>query len=250
MDDPGAGHPAARAMVRPPEPSEDNLSGARLTASLSEGLPVSAAHPVQADWAQLAAAPTLLLTPVDPVDTDAASTSRIATPPATALEEQPWFRTGTTVAPPSMRPTGESMAPSPMRKPPNPRVLKAVACVIATCIFIVAIAGLKLLYQRISAPSAAPRPSEETTARTVLATANLGKATGSGPESAPLAEQPTSASESNVPSAPPTAATETGLARRARPVRPSPTPARGTSRTTTRRAPATKKTTRATHQAG
>jgi hypothetical protein len=101
---------------------------------------------VASAWGEFATAPTLLLTPPGgPEPDDAASTSRIATPSAPPLEHQPWYRTGTTMPPPSMRPPAES-APA-IRNAPSPRVLKIVAGVIGGCLFIVAIAGAKILYK-------------------------------------------------------------------------------------------------------
>src|SRR5690349_7131746 len=154
MSDSGAGRPAARAIAPPADPSHGgDLSGPRLATARSEAPTTTPGRPIATDWA-MATAPTLLLKPVDGESDDAASTSRIPTvppmtddtastsriptsPPTAGLEEQPWFKTGTTMPPPSIRPPGESMMPAP-RKPPNPRVLKIVYGVIAACLFIVA----------------------------------------------------------------------------------------------------------------
>ena len=115
MGERGAGRPAARAIVPPTQPSDSAISGAKLTAHRSEGVPTGSARPIDGDWANLATAPTLLLKPIAGADTDdSASTSRIATPPAMSVEGQPWFMPGTTVPPPMMRPMAGSLAPPPV----------------------------------------------------------------------------------------------------------------------------------------
>jgi cytoskeletal protein RodZ len=169
---------------------------------------------------------------------DTASTSRIPTsPPMAGLEEQPWFKTGTTMPPPSMRPSGESMMPAP-RKPPNPRVLKIVFGVIAGCLFIVAIAGVKLVYKRVTAPPAPAATAETSAPKTALAEPTKTPSS----ENAPAASPPPSAPEP-APAAAPVAATAESAQRAA--VR-STTP-RAPAKTTTRRAPAPKKPVRGTH---
>jgi hypothetical protein len=176
-------------------------------------------------------------------EADAASTSRIATPAPSRLEEQPWFKTGTTVAPPSMRPMGESLAPAPVRKPPNPRVYKIVGGVIAACLFIVAVAGFKLIYRRLHAPATAQAPSGESTPRPGLATSELAGTPPSAPEGTRPADQAQEAPESALPGGAPTApGTPPEAAPRTTPVRSSPSPARVTPRTTPRHAPVPKKT--------
>ena len=248
MADSGAGHPAARALVPPSDLSDGDSSGARLAAPRSEGPPPSATHPNESDWMRLATAPTLLLTPAGHPDDDAASTSRIATPPAMAVEDQPWFRTGTTVAPPSMRPMGASVVPPPVRKAPSPRVLKLVAGVIALCVFIVAVAGLKVAYKRLHSPTAVLTPAQGSTLPAPPLTADTARAAPSPPSAlvaAVLAEPAQTASEPAAQGiAPPTSATKPEP-RRTPSVRTSPT--RTTTKTTTRRAPAPKKTGRGTH---
>jgi hypothetical protein len=245
MADSGAGRPAARAIVPPPDPSHSNISGARLAAPRSEPLPASAAHPNDSDWMHLATAPTLLLTPTDRGDDDTASTSRIATAPPMAVEHQPWFRTGTTVAPPSMRPMGESRAPAPLRDLPNPRVLKLVAGVLAVCVFIVAVAGLKIVYKRLHAPAAAPTLAEGSTLVAPPVTADLARAAPSPPVGTAIAELPRMTPEPAVPIAAPIAPATKADAHRTPSVRTSPP--RTTTKTTTRRSPAPKKTGRGTH---
>jgi hypothetical protein len=248
MGEGGAGRPAARAIVPPAEPSDSAISGAKLTAHRSEGVPTSNARPIDGDWANLATAPTLLLTPIEVADTDdSATTSRIATPPAMSVEGQPWFRSGTTVPPPSMRPMGGSLAPPRVERPPNPRILKIVAGVIAACLFIVAVAGMKLLYKRVRTPDVTRAPIEESSPPTGLATGDLTRTPPSAPENARPAELPPTAPESAtlagagaVPTAPAAEAP-----RRATPVRASP--ARGATKSPTRRAPAPKKTGRGAH---
>jgi len=246
MGENGAGRPAARAIVPPADESDSAISIAKLAPPRSEVAPAYAAPPPQGEWAQLATAPTLLLTPAEPANTDdAASTSRIATPPPTAVDEQPWFKTGTTVAPPAMRPMSESLVPPPVRKPPNPRVLKVVGGVLAACLFIVAVAGLKLIYKHFRAPTATQTPSEESTSRTMVAAVDLAQPPQYTPETARPADLPPTAPESAAPGTAPTAAQQAEATRRTTRVRPSPT--RVTTKTTTRRAPAPKKTGRGTH---
>lgn len=237
MADSGARHQAARAMVTPTDTSDSDVSGARLAATQSEGQPPSAAHPVEADWSRLATAPTLLLTPTDrALGDEAASTSRIATPPAMAApEEQPWFRTGTTVAPPSMGSAGESLAPPPVRKPPNPRVLKIVSGVIAACLLIVALAGLKLVYKRLRAPAPTISPVEESSLRAPAVTAVV------APTSSPPTEAPAPVASPGPAAQGATPAAAMPSARTA-PVRA--TAPRTPAKTTTHRAPAPKKATR------
>lgn len=237
MGDSGAGRPAARAIAPPPTDDRD-LSGARLTTARSEGAPAAVGHAVEADWASFATAPTLLLTPPDTSDVDdVASTSRIATTPPKATEEQPWFKSGTTLPPPTMRPMGDSVAPQPLRKLPNPRVLKAVSGVIAVCLLIVAVAGLKLLYKRIQTPAAGPTPSAESNSPKV-ATADLAQTPPSGVESAPAPEMARPAS---------TAATSVQAESAPRAAVARPTPPRTSTKATPRRAPLPKKTGRGTH---
>lgn len=246
-----AGRPAARAIAPPPDPKPGDLSGPRLAAARSEAPATTPGRPLATDWA-MATAPTLLLKPVDGESDDAASTSRIPTappmpddsastsriptsPPTTGLEEQPWFKTGTTMPPPSMRPmAGESIAPAP-RRPPNPRVLKVVFGVIAGCLFIVAIAAIKLVSKKASAPAVAA--STETSSAPKVALAEPAKALP--PENPPSAVPPPAAQEQPPPPAP----AET--AQHAAPARPTPAP-RTTTKTTTHRAPAPKKPVRGT----
>jgi hypothetical protein len=233
MGENGAGHPAARAMAPPGRSSESGISTAKIATPRPYATPASITRPVDGDWAKLATAPTLMLTPNSEGD-DAASTSRIATPAPMAAEDQPWFRTGTTVPPPSMRSTGDPLEPPPVRQGPNPLVFKLVAGgVIAACLFIVTLAGAKVLYKRVRAP-AATATTELATPPTVVATADL-------PGPAPRAAEGTSPVDP-VPAAPepaPTAA-PAEAAPRATPVRSSPSPTRVT-KPAPRRPPVPKK---------
>ena len=254
MGDDGTGRPAARAYAPPPDPQRGDLSGPRLAAPRSEGPPTTPARPVGTDWA-LATAPTLLLKPVDESD-DAASTSRIPTvppmtddavstariptaPPTAGGEEQPWFKTGTTLPPPSMRPSGESIAPAPERRPPNPRVLKVVFGVIAGCLFIVAIACIKLVYKRVRGTEAQTSSGESSAPKVALAE----PAKTSPPPSTAATEPPPSAPEPTAAAGTAAASAPSESAHRAAPVRSSP---RTTTKTTTHRAPVPKKPVRGT----
>jgi hypothetical protein len=230
-----------RAIAPPPDSSDSDGSGARLTSPRSAAQPASAAHPVEADWTSLATAPTLLLTPINAADeNDAAIASGTATAPPAALEDQPWFKTGATVAPPSMQPAGETLAPPPVRNPPNPRVLKLVSAVIAACLLIVALAGLKVLYKKLQSPAPAQMRDEKSMVRTTAATADLAPATPSASEHSARAELPRPAPE---PTAQGTTATPAARSdpRRSAPART--TPPRPSTKTTTHRAPAPKKAT-------
>jgi len=256
MSNDGAGHPAARAIAPPPDSIDGDVSGARLTPARLDGVPSGPAHPAEASWA-MATAPTLLLKPVDGADDDAASTSRIPTVPPTddaastsriptappaGLEEQPWFRSGATVPPPSMRPMGESVAPAP-RNPPNPRVLKTVFGVIAGCLLIVALASVKLVYQRLRAP-AVPTSSQESgapVAAMAVPDKTLPPAESTRPDPKPA--EPESAAAATAPAA----AAQPDDSHAATPARATPSHVRTTTKTTTRRAPTPKKPARGTH---
>jgi hypothetical protein len=140
-----------------------------------------------------------------------------------------------------------SLAPPPAERLPNPRILKIVAGVIAACLFIVAVAGIKLLYQRVRTPDVTRAPSEESNPRTGSATGDLAKTPPSVPENAQPAEVPPPASESatlgGTGSAPTAPAAE--APRRTTPVRANP--ARGATKSPTRRVPLPKKTGRGAH---
>ncbi len=239
MGDNAGGGPAQRAILPPSVTGGSDVSGARLTPRPSERMPESAVHAAEADWSSLATAPTLLLTPIDGAGADdAISTSRIATSPPIATEDQPWFRTGATLAPPSMRPTAESVAPAPPRMV-NPRVLKAVFGVLAACLFIVLAAGLKLVYKRFQAP-ATPTTSELLAPREVAATdvpkppAALESTVAAEHAPGPPAAAPSGTTAAPVPAV-----------RRSAPARPSPV--RTTTKVITRHAPVPKKTSRGSH---
>ena len=237
MGDKGAGQPAARAIEPPAEPGDGDSSGARIAAHRAEDAAASTAHSVE-DWVRLATAPTLLLTPAEHPVAAPASTSRIVAAPATTVEEPPLAGTGAALPPRSMRPMAESVAPAPLRRPPNPRVLKAVFGVIAGCLFIVALAGAKLLYRRWQAPASLPATAGESTLPAVATTA-LTEPPAIAPENARAAEHPPSAPQSPAPGAGTTAT------RRIAPARP--TPGRAVTKATPRRAPAPKKSVRGTH---
>jgi hypothetical protein len=174
---------------------------------------------------------------------DAASTSRIAmpsTPPLeNPLEDQPWYRTGLTVPPPSMRPPAESESAPLVRNTPSPRVLKIVAGVFGGCLFIVAIAGVKVLYKRAAAPAVAPI---ETTA-TLAHPTDPPSAVAPPPESVAPAGLPSDTREApSMAAAAPVPAPE--VHRSASPRTSAPhTPAK----TAPRHAPVTKKVGKSTH---
>ncbi|MET0593307.1 MAG: transmembrane domain-containing protein [Polyangiaceae bacterium] len=182
---------------------------------------------------ELATAPTLLITPREPANDDNegnASTSRIVTPPAMAADPA-WFRSGNTVPPPSMRPPAESAPTLVEQRAPNPRVVKIVGGVIGACLFIVAVASVKILYQR--AASAGTRAPQETTSTAV-------QPSQPEPAPAPLAEAPKAADQPapSQPSAPPAApAAVAHTTTHAAPAH-GPSPARVTPKPAPRRAPA------------
>jgi hypothetical protein len=235
MGDNVARRPATDAIVPPSETSGSDISGARLTPFPSEAAPASATHPVEGDWTSLATAPTLLLTPTDGAGAaDALKTSPIAALPLVPPDGPPWFRTGATVRPPSMRPIAESVAPLPARQPPNPRVLKVVFGVIAGCLFIVAAAGLKLIYKRFQTP-ATPAASEVAAPPPIAAT-----------DLAKPSPAPDTTADEHPPAIPASATRAPAEAtRRAAPVQKSPV--RTTTKATTRRTAPPKKTVRGTH---
>jgi hypothetical protein len=239
---------------------------------------------VASAWGEFATAPTLLLTPADDAEADeaaatsrmytpstsdeAASTSRIATddtsstcriatgdeaastssiamPSTPPLEHQPWYRTGATVPPPSMRPPAES-APA-VRNAPSPRVLKIVTGVIGGCLVIVALAGVKVFYKAATAPVVAPIGTRATLARP----ADPPSAVTAPPAPAPPASTAVSAAPSEAREAPPAIAAAPAASAPAPEVRRSATPHTTTPRTPVktapRRAPVTKKVVKSTH---
>jgi hypothetical protein len=238
MSDSGARRPAARAMPPhlPHNPTEGAVSAPRLVRPTTEQMPESVHRSADGDWASFSTAPTLLLTQPRPVDGENASPSAAVTPPA-ALEEQPWFRSGTTLPPPSMRPPAESVAPPPVRNPPNPRVVKIVGGVIAACLLIVAIAGVKVLYLRIRGPVAAPEPTAQPMAP--VPHAMMAEPAGA----TPTASQRTRSDEPAPPATAPSSAQPSAAipVTRSALTRSIPAPARTTTKPATRRAPATKK---------
>jgi ribonuclease E len=240
MSESGAGRPAARAITPPHDSSEgDAVSTARLVTPMAERVPESVGCSAEGDWASFGTAPTLLLTQPQHANGENAGPSPAMVPP-TMLEEQPWFRTGTTVAPPSMRPPAESVAPSPVRHSPNARVLKIVAGVLAGCLLIVAVAGVKLLYLRIRGPVPTPAPTAQPTVPVAPAVvAEPAAPAPSAPERTKgnLGEAQTAA-PSSAQASPPAPVTRTA------PARSSPAPARTTTKPATRRAPVTKKVVR------
>jgi hypothetical protein len=225
--------------------------------------------PVASAWGEFATAPTLLLTPPDDAETDeaasttrmyspsasddAASTSRIATstsddaastsrivgPSTPPLEHQPWYRTGLTVPPPSMRPAAESAAP--VRNAPSPRVLKIVAGVIGGCLFIVAIAGVKVLYRAATAPAVAPIGT-----RAMLTPPADPRVAVAAPPNPAAAAAPSEIREAPpATAAAPTASTPAAEVRRSTP--PRTTAPRTPVKTAPRRAPVSKKVVKSTH---
>ena len=246
----GASNDAPPATVT--ENSVPSLAQLRRESSAAE-----ASQPAVASaWGEFATAPTLLLTPRDDAEADeaastsrmftpstsddAASTSRIATPSTPPLEQQPWYRTGTTVPPPSMRPPAES-APA-VRPAPSPRVLKIVAGVIGGCLFIVAIAGAKVLYKWSTTPAVAPIATTATLAHPAAPPSAVTAPPAAPPESTAVAATPTATRE--APAAP-AAATPSPEFRRSTP--PRTTTTRTPAKTAPRRAPTTKKVVKSTH---
>jgi hypothetical protein len=222
---------------------------------------------VASAWGEFATAPTLLLTPADDAETDdaaatsrmytesdeaasttrmyspssddAASTSRIATPSTPPLEHQPWYRTGATVPPPSMRPAAES-APG-VRNAPSPRVLKIVASVIGGCLFIVAIAGTKVLYKAATTPAVTPIGTRAMLTRP----ADPPSAVTAPPAITAAAAAPSETREAPPATAAPVAAAPAPEVRRSTP--PRTTSPRTPVKTAPRRAPVTKKVVKGTH---
>lgn len=235
--------------LKPPTASEGAVSGAKLVTqrpgiaplpppppSQSGPIAVAASAPSaepkgNAQWGELGTAPTLLLTPREDADEgeSGVSTTRIATPPAMAADPA-WFRSGNTVPPPSMRPPADSAPTVAEKRPPNPRVVKIVGGVIGACLFIVAVASVKLLYQR--AASAGTRDEAAASSARVEATASAPALANPAPEvphavaAAPSAPPP--------PAAP--AAAAPAHAAHAAPAH-APTPARVTPKAAPRRAP-------------
>ena len=250
MSDHRGGSPAY--ALRPP--SEGAMSGAKLVAPRSETGPGSpsesgaVALPKEqgasertgdGQWGELATAPTLLITPREAANDDgddsAASTTRIATPAATPADPA-WFRSGNTVPPPSMRPPAESAPTLAEKRAPNPRVVKIVGGVIGACLFIVAVASVKILYQRAAA--AGTRAPEEATSASLQASKPEPVAVAAPP--APTAAEKTAPSEPTARPAAPAAAQTTTHAAPAH----APSPARVTPKSAPRRAPVTKKVVR------
>jgi hypothetical protein len=116
-------------------------------------------------------------------------------------------------------------------------VLKAVVGVIGGCLFIVALAGAKLLYQRWQAPATAGPANLPAMATTALPE----------PPAVAAAEHPSPAPLTPVPGSAATAGARAEGARRIAPARPSPSPGRTAPKTTPRRAPAPKKAVRGAH---
>jgi len=233
----GAPRPAARAITPQDEGSDSAVSTARLVTPMAEQVPELPGRTAEGDWASFGTAPTLLLAPLRPISGENGIASTVGTAP-TALEEQPWFKTGTTVPPPSMRPMAESVAPPAVRNVPNPRVLKIVAGVIAGCLFIVAMAGVKVLYLRLRGPVAVPAPTAESAGLVAQAVVDPASVAPALPEH----------TKSNLGEAPPPAAAPTGATpspatpvTRVAPARSNPAPARAPTKPATRRVPAPKK---------
>jgi hypothetical protein len=187
-------------------------------------------------WGELATAPTLLLAPRENAgEGEAVSTTRIATPAAMAADPA-WFRSGNTMPPPSMRPPADSTPTIAEKRPPNPRVVKVVGGVIGACLFIVAVASVKLLYQR--AASAGTR-DEATASSAQIEAARVAPAPATAtPPQAPEAQG--AAAPSAVPAPPAAIAAPGPTAVHAAPAR-APSPARVTTKPAPRRAPVTKK---------
>jgi hypothetical protein len=230
MSESGAARPAARAITPPSDATEGAVSTARLVTPMAERVPPAVGRVADGEWATFGTAPTLLLTPpLQPGD------ERPDPSIAAIVEEKPWFKTGTTVPPPSVRPPADSVVPPALRNPPSPRVLKIVGGVIAACLCIVALAGIKVLYLRLRAPVTTSAPTEESTPAAPHATAVA-------PVALPAAEGAKShldpAPAAPVPSAQPSSA---GAAARTTPTRPSASPPRVTAKPSTHRAPTTKK---------
>ncbi|HMJ54717.1 MAG TPA: hypothetical protein VK540_21695 [Polyangiaceae bacterium] len=231
MGDNGGGSPAARALA-PPSASagEGAISGARLATPRSQEMPASIARPgdgesvaspaAEGDWATFATAPTLLATPREAAH-------------------------GNDVAPPSMRPPAESAATSPLRAPPDPRVVKIVAGVIGACLLIVVVAGAKLFYQKVHASNVVPAPIEGPSAPvTPPATADRANLAQSASENA-SARDPQHEAETTTPSNATPSSSATGAeATRRTPAHSSPRPTRVTAKP--RRAPVPKKVVKST----
>jgi hypothetical protein len=231
-----ARRPAPYAVVPPVDATAGAGSTARLVTPRAERLPEPVGRLAEEVGADFGTAPTLLLTPTGPTDGANGGASTAVTPP---VEEQPWFRSGTTVRPPSMRPPADSAALLAVRNGPNPRVLKLVAGVIASCLFIVAAAGAKVLYLALRGPVAAPAATVESTSPGTQALA------ADPPTAAPVAREPATggladpARRATAPSSAPPSAT-LPMARSTAP-RPSPSPTRVTTKPSTRRVPVPKK---------
>jgi hypothetical protein len=230
-----ARRPAPYAIVPPVDAAAGAVSTARLVTPRAERLPEPAGRLAQEVGADFGTAPTLLLTPSGPTHGENGGASTAVTPP----DEQPWFRSGTTVRPPSMRPPVDSAAPPPLRNAPNPRVLNIVAGIIASCLFIVAAAGAKVLYLGLRGPIATPATTTESTSPGTQAVA------ADPPTSAPFARELATgglgepARRPIAPSSAPPSATPP-MARTTAP-RPSPSPTRVTTKPSTRRVPVSKK---------
>ena len=203
---------------------------------MAEQVPELPGRTAEGDWVSFGTAPTLLLAPLRPINGENGMASPTATAP-TALEEQPWFKTGTTVPPPSMRPMAESVSPPAVRNAPNPRVLKIVAGVIAGCLFIVAVAGVKVLYLRIRGPVAVPAPTAELAAPVAPSVVDPTSAPPAAPERAKSDLGETAPPTAAAGGQPPAAAPATRVA----PTRSTSAPARAPTKPATRRAPAPKK---------
>jgi hypothetical protein len=140
-----------------------------------------------------------------------------------------------------MRSPAESAATSPLRAPPDPRVLKIVAGIIGACLLIVALAGAKLFYQNVHASNVAPAPLEGPSAPVMApATADRANTAPSASENA-SAGDPQHGSETTPPSnATPLSSAATGAeATRRTPAHSSPRPTRVTTKP--RRVPLPKK---------
>jgi hypothetical protein len=259
----GDRHPGARALSPIDERNDDAVSGARISTPRSPGMPPSTAHPSQpadaalasvssqntaplpevasqrpplnGDWGQLAMARTVLLSPTDEREETSASASHVVTPSTRPIDGPIWFRSGNTVPPPSMRPVADSAALPSERKPPNPRVLKIVGGVLAVCLTIVAVAGLKVLYLRLRAPVATAAPTTELLPAAAAAAGTshpvaLGTSSDRAvapPPGAPTGGTTSSSSPANTP--------------HATPERRVPAPARIIAKPAPRRAPLPKK---------
>jgi hypothetical protein len=187
-------------------------------------------------WGELATAPTLLLAPRENAgEGDPVSTTRIATPAAMAADPA-WFRSGNTMPPPSMRPPADSSPTVAEKRPPNPRVVKVVGGVIGACLFIVAVASVKLLYRAASADTR----DEATASSAQIEAARVAPAPATAaPPQAPEAQG--AAAPSAPPSPPPAVVAAPGpTVIHAAPAR-APSPARVTPKPAPRRAPVTKK---------